>query len=177
VDIFNDSSSSPLASSSVVRAVVASSLSSPQLENVSSNRVRSWCALDVHLFAFPSRTRFLWSGERSKARFFFFFFFFFELRVFPAFQSRRRRRRRVFLEEGTPPRILFIFVWSSFFCFFFPLLFAFPSFVFANKKKREKKELFTQKKRFSKSALLLCVRSQNSTTPRENVETTRADVR
>ena len=66
----------------------------------------------------------------------------------------------------------------QFFLFFsFPILFALPSFVFANKKKREKKELFTQKKRFSKSALLLCVRSQNSTTPRENVETTRADVR
>ena len=52
------------------------------------NRVRSWCAFDVHLVAFPSSrtTRFLSSRERSKARFFFFFFFFFfELRVFPAF--------------------------------------------------------------------------------------------
>ena len=65
---------------------------------------------------------------------------------------------------------------ASLFLFFFLFLF------FANGKwqtKGRKKNLvfLDSKKNILKSALLFCVRSQNSTTPRENVETTRADVR
>ena len=97
---------------------------------------------------------------------------------FPLFsKSSGRRRRRVFLEGVLPD-----FYSSSCGLFFFVFFLSLFSSLFhlsssQTKKIREKKELFTQKKRFSKSALLLCVRSQNSTTPRENVETTRADVR
>ena len=147
MDIFNDSSSYPLASSSVVRAVVASSLSSPQLENVSSTTAFVPGARSTFTSSPSPRARVSSGRERDQKRASSSSSSSSSSESFPLF-SKSSSSSRIFRGGFFLPRF-FIFVASLFLFFFSP-----SSSQMANGKQKGEKKTWsslTQKKTFSKA--------------------------